>query len=74
MRQSFMLIRAYDGPATILGLHIDMQVDKPALTRGADLHERLGLMKRQEDPLDRRSVLLVITDQGRRAVEKLAGL
>lgn len=69
-----MLLQAYKGVVTIRGLADTMGVDKPALTRGADILENLGLLQREEEQGDRRSVVLVITAAGRRAVEKLAGI
>jgi DNA-binding MarR family transcriptional regulator len=73
-RQVYILLAAYSGPVTVKGLHETMEVDKPALTRGADTLEQLNLLKRQGDPADRRSIHLVITSTGRRVVERLAGL
>jgi DNA-binding MarR family transcriptional regulator len=76
-RQVYILLAAYaayPGPVTIKGLHETMEVDKPALTRGADTLEQLDLLRRRGDPADRRSIDLVITSTGRRVVERLAGL
>lgn len=74
IRQSCMLWLIYQERQTIHSLKQIMQVDKPALVRGADKLQALGLIDRTENPSDKRSVYMVITTQGKREVEKFAGL
>jgi DNA-binding MarR family transcriptional regulator len=60
-----------DAPHTVRGLAQRLTVAKPAITRATDRLEEFGLAKRQSDPRDRRSVLLVATPLGRDFVREL---
>ena len=58
MRQLSILLSVYltDPPHTVRGLAAELAIGKPAVTRALDTLERLGLLKRQRDRRDRRSV------------------
>ena len=60
-------------PQTIRGLAQYLQTHKPAIPRAVDLLERAGLAKRQDDPEDRRSVLITATPAGRRYCARFFG-
>src|SRR3954471_10057925 len=57
-RQLAVLLTVYlkDGPHTVRGLAIELNVSKPAITRALDRLGELDLARRVIDPLDRRSV------------------
>lgn len=65
-RQMAVLLSVYLTPAphTVRGLARELGVSKPAITRAVDKLSRLGLVRRREDPLDRRSVLIQRTVKG----------
>jgi DNA-binding MarR family transcriptional regulator len=46
-------------------------IDSPAVTRKVQQLEHLGLVVRSPDPLDGRASRLLLTDQGRRSIERL---
>lgn len=49
----------------------DVRVSKPAMSRAADKLEKLGLVKRFEDPKDRRSVFVKVTSDGRKLLRDI---
>jgi DNA-binding MarR family transcriptional regulator len=49
---------------TVRGLADKLHISKPAITRGIDTLSRLDLVRREIDPLDRRSVLMQRTASG----------
>ena len=51
----------------------DVRVSKPAITRGADKLAALGLIKRFDDPKDKRSVFIRITKDGRKLLKDING-
>lgn len=51
---------------TVRGLARYLEIAKPAVTRAVDRLEAAGLVQRQPDPSDRRSVLIAPTASGRR--------
>ena len=65
------LARPARPPATIRGLSAQLRISKPAITRAVDALEHAGLVARDPDPRDRRSVLIRATPRGERF---LAGL
>ncbi len=73
MRQACILFGCRDTVRTIRDLAHEMNVGKPAITRGTDRLEELGLLRRKPDPSDRRSILIEITAAGRKAADKLKG-
>jgi DNA-binding MarR family transcriptional regulator len=58
-------------PLTVRGLARHLEVSKPAITRAFDRLSELGLMRRTEDPRDRRSVVAVRTEAGQAMVARL---
>jgi DNA-binding MarR family transcriptional regulator len=46
-------------------------IDSPAVTRKVQHLEHLGLIARSPDPVDGRASRLVLTDDGRRSIERL---
>lgn len=67
-----LLICCLDAPPhTVRGLAERLHVAKSAITRAADRLEQLGLLVREDDPRDRRSVLLSATAAGRAFVQDL---
>jgi DNA-binding MarR family transcriptional regulator len=63
-----------DGPHTVRGLALRLDISKPAITRSLDRLHDLGLAERVADPRDRRSVLVVPTDEGVAYVEDLKSM
>jgi DNA-binding MarR family transcriptional regulator len=53
-----------DGPHTVRGLALKLNVSKPAITRALDRLGELDLARRKPDPSDRRSVLVQRTPKG----------
>lgn len=51
---------------TVRALAARLMVSKPAITRAADKLVNLGMVRRNPDPKDRRSVLISATPSGRR--------
>lgn len=72
-RQLGVLLVVYleDGPHTVRGLAALLNVARPAITRAIDRLEALRLAKRNPDPTDRRSVVVVTTREGRRYLDNL---
>ncbi|REK91271.1 MarR family transcriptional regulator [Streptomyces inhibens] len=62
---------ARTGPRSAADLAPDVGIDRSGVTRRASRLEAAGLIRREADPTDRRAHLLVLTDQGRLAVEEL---
>ena len=48
-------------------------IDSPAVTRKVQQLEHLGLVTRSPDPVDGRASRLLLTDEGRRSIERLLG-
>lgn len=61
-------------PRTVRGLAAELAVSKPAITRALDTLGRHGLVRRRRDALDRRNVLVDITDRGGEFIVALSGL
>jgi DNA-binding MarR family transcriptional regulator len=59
---------------TVRGLAADLNVSKPAITRALDRLEELDFTKREEDRLDRRSVIAGRTTGGSAYLRTLGGL
>jgi DNA-binding MarR family transcriptional regulator len=74
MRQLAMLLTVYrtDEPQTVRGLAKELNISKPAVTRGLDRLGELDLARRKVDVLDRRSVLVMRTNQGEAMMRRLA--
>ncbi len=65
-RQMAITLRVYmeDSPHTVRGLAACLNISKPAVTRALDRLADLGFVRRQKDPQDRRSVLVLRTVRG----------
>jgi DNA-binding MarR family transcriptional regulator len=76
VRQLAVLLSVYLTPAphTVRGLARELGVSKPAITRAVDKLSHLGLVRRKEDPSDRRSVLIQRTVQGSVYLSEIADL
>jgi DNA-binding MarR family transcriptional regulator len=61
----FLTVYMTAGPHTVRGLAAELNVSKPAITRALDRLGELGLARRKVDPMDRRSVLVQQTQEGR---------
>ncbi len=73
LRQLAMLLTVYltDQPQTVRGLAACLRISKPAVTRGMDRLIEFDLLRREEEPGDRRSVIAVRTAAGAEMVERL---
>jgi len=65
-RQLGVMLTSYltDGPHTVRGLALKLNVSKPAITRALDRLGELDLARRKPDPSDRRSALVQRTPKG----------
>jgi len=65
-RQLGVLLTCFleDEPQTVRGLAAKLNVSKPAITRALDRLSEFDLVRRKDDPLDRRSVLVQRTVAG----------
>ena len=65
-RQSaiLMVVALERGPHTVRGLAAELELSKPVITRAVDKLESLGLVRRQTDERDLRSVFIVRTQAG----------
>ncbi|ACU74926.1 transcriptional regulator, MarR family [Catenulispora acidiphila DSM 44928] len=64
---------ARTGPRNAADLAAVVGLDRSGVSRHASRLEAAGLVRREPDPADRRSVLLVLTDAGAAAVEQMRG-
>lgn len=64
---------ARTGPANAADLAAAIGLDRSGVSRHATRLEAAGLLRREPDPEDRRSTLLVLTDAGIAAVEAMRG-
>lgn len=73
VRQLVVLLEATEArqPQTVRGLAAHLHISKPAITRAMDRLETLGWAKREPDPKDRRSVLITVTEDGRKQVRRM---
>ena len=67
-----MTVALSAGPHTVRGLAHDLIIAKPAVTRALDTLSALGLVRRQRDKRDRRSILVVRTEKGLKHLRQLA--
>lgn len=75
-RQFAVLLIVYldDPPHTVRGLAARLNISKPAITRALDRLADFNYIRRKQDPLDRRSVLVQQTIQGDRFLTELRQL
>ncbi|MEZ0111844.1 DNA-binding MarR family transcriptional regulator [Catenulispora sp. EB89] len=64
---------ARTGPRNAADLAAVIGLDRSGVSRHASRLEAAGLIRREADPADRRSVLLVLTDDGAAAVDTMRG-
>lgn len=62
---------ARTGPRNAADLAAVVGLDRSGVSRHASRLEAAGLVRREPDPEDRRSVLLVLTDQGVAAIDEM---
>ncbi|MET9143945.1 MarR family transcriptional regulator [Streptomyces sp. NPDC004042] len=62
---------ARTGPRSAADLASEVGLDRSGVTRRASRLEAAGLVRREPDPADRRASLLVLTEEGERAVGEL---
>jgi DNA-binding MarR family transcriptional regulator len=63
-----------DGPMTLGAVSDLLGLSLPAISRSVDGLVQRGLVKREEDPRDRRSKLVTATSRGRSTYERLTAL
>lgn len=65
-RQMALLLVVHEraGPHTVRGLAGYLSVQKPVVTRAIDTLSALGFVTRHRDPVDRRSVYVLLTGEG----------
>ncbi len=56
---------------TVRGLAAHVGVSRPVISRGLNKLSRLGLLQRESDPKDGRSVFIAMTEKGVQFVERL---
>lgn len=73
-RQQAMLLTVClsAGPHTVRGLAEQLNITKPAVTRGIDTLEKLRLVRRVRDMQDLRNVFIERTPEGTMAIRELA--
>ena len=74
LRQLAVLLTVYQAnePQTVRGLAAHLEVNKPAITRALDLLGKHGLVRRDWDPADLRSVRTQRTSNGTAMMKRLA--
>ena len=75
-RQTAILLNVYltEPPHTVRALAADLNISKPAVSRAIDKLSVLGLIKRQTDEKDRRSVNLYRTIEGAQYVMRFGDI
>lgn len=71
--QVSVLNKVRRSPMTPTALADAERISTPAMTRTVNAMESAGLVHRVKHPSDSRSVLVVITDEGRRALQEALG-
>lgn len=61
----FLTVYLSAGPHTVRGLAAELNISKPAISRALDRLGELSLVRRKVDPMDRRSVLVQQTPEGK---------
>lgn len=64
---------ARTGPSTAARLAAEIGIDRSVASRHADRLERVGLLRREPHPSDRRGTLLVLTPEGQQLVAAMRG-
>jgi DNA-binding MarR family transcriptional regulator len=68
-RQKCVLFAVKDTPQTVRGMAEELSLPKPAISRAVDRLVNFGYVGRKEEPHDRRSVMVFITEAGRRLIQ-----
>lgn len=73
IRQMAIMLNCYAAqqPCTVRGMADTLKVSKPSVTRAFQRLETLGLLKRQKDPADARSVLAMRTKKGEKMIASI---
>jgi DNA-binding MarR family transcriptional regulator len=73
LRQMAVMLIVYltDDPQTVRGLAQDLRVSRSSVSRALSLLAESGLVRRREDPADRRSIFAVRTEAGEAMVARL---
>jgi DNA-binding MarR family transcriptional regulator len=66
---AILCLLADEGPQRLGGIAAAFRLDPSTITRQVQAVERLGLVERAGDPLDRRATLLSLTAHGAQAVD-----
>ncbi|MFE1878489.1 MarR family winged helix-turn-helix transcriptional regulator [Streptomyces diastatochromogenes] len=69
-----VMVSVFHGHTTTKAVAQHMAIDPGAVSRLVDRLVAKGLIRREPDPASRRTVLLVLTEEGRALVPVLAGL
>ncbi len=68
----FLTVYLEQGDHTVRGMAAKLNVSKPAITRALDRLTEFDLVRREDDPKDRRSVLVLRTQAGAAYLRKIA--
>lgn len=71
---TFMICYLENEAQTVRGLAAKLNVSKPAVTRALDRLVQFDLVRRKDDPLDRRSILVQRTQTGLGFLRELRGI
>lgn len=72
VRQFCVLTGLRKGARTVRDLASETKIGKPSISRSADSLAVMGLAQRKDDPLDRRSVLVLLTPAGKRFLQAIS--
>lgn len=70
-RQLLLLMECSEGPRTVRALAAAMNVSKPAISRAVDKLVAAEFVRRNDDPADRRSVLMALRPNGTEFLARL---
>jgi DNA-binding MarR family transcriptional regulator len=70
----FLVCYLEDEAQTVRGLAAQLNISKPAVSRGLDRLMEFDLIRRKGDPLDRRSILVQRTPTGHGLLRELRGI
>jgi len=69
LRQLGVMVCCKKSPTTVRDLAAELNVSRPVISRVADRLEELKFIRRIDDPDDRRSVLIELTQAGKRFID-----
>jgi DNA-binding MarR family transcriptional regulator len=70
----FLICYLENEAQTVRGLAQQLNISKPAVSRGLDRLMEFDLVRRKDDPLDRRSILVQRTPNGHSFLRELRGI